>query len=335
MSRTIKSFNIKEQCVLQDYTAVGAVGSASQQFAGRNYTKAELDDYFSTAMKAYYKFVSGALTTDEYGSYNLSLGAAAKEPSNSTGIMGTNYAMSFDGGDYAVQSTLFDNTSTTFSSGIMISLWVSLPSDGQPASQQTIFYAGNVGDNAITLSVVQGGGPVNDTKGQFLLSIMEPDSDDFYIYSRTILPDGANTQWVHIVANWDSTNGLRLWVNGILEAENVSLTSVMTLVDTDIYLGGTDTTPTLPLTGKIANLMFINKIATQEDVDFLYGVNINKPNGIQSIDDVIFVGYMKVLGSSTNIKQFYPRIIQSRSNDIILKGGGFATTDERRIIGRM
>ncbi|NCN28266.1 hypothetical protein GW915_11920, partial [bacterium] len=94
---------------LQDYTVTGSVGSALQQFAGRDYTLAELEAYFTAAkVISYYRFgADAALGIDEKAAYNYTLGAGAAAPSNGVGIMGTNFAISFDGGDYATNASKF------------------------------------------------------------------------------------------------------------------------------------------------------------------------------------------------------------------------------------
>jgi len=102
---------IDHKTVIQDYTVVGSVGSALQQFAGRDYTLAELEAYFTAAkVISFYPFLSADLGNDEKAAYDYTLGAAAKAPSAGTGIMGTaGTAISFDGGDYATNATKFDD----------------------------------------------------------------------------------------------------------------------------------------------------------------------------------------------------------------------------------
>lgn len=322
---------------IQDYTAVGSVGSANQQFAGRDYTLAELQTYF-TAPKviSYYRFGAGAaLGTDDVGTYSYTLGAAGKAPSNGTGIMGTAFAISFDGGDYATNATKFDDMTTTFSGagkGLIHSFWLSAPADGQPAAQAVIYNKTNSAANDVYMFIF-------NTDGTLYLFTRGNSVTAKSCKAITTLPNGVNTNWYHVVCVWNTTNGLQLYINGKLEAQDSSATTLM--VDgttTDFFIGGSDTTPANPYNGLIANEVVVNDVCTQAMVDFLYATTIPLPATLQG-QDFMVRGLYKNLGVATDIRQYEPKVIQVRSTDLLMEGGStgmnWQSTDTRRIIGRV
>lgn len=325
--------------VIQDYTAVGSVGSANQQFAGRDYTLAELEAYFTAAkVKAFYKYAVGALGTDEKGTYNRTLGAAAKAPSSGTGIMGlANTAISFDGGDYMDDENancLLDDMTTTFSGagkGLIHSFWVYSPTDGQPAAQPTIFFKRNSAANDLYQFYLT-------TTGKFGVYCRGNSATNLTAEATTTLPNGANTIWTHCIVAWNTTNGLQLYINGKLEGQDNSAAAKILMVDgttTNFFIGGQDTTPTNPFTGLIANEVVINDVCTQAMVDFLYATKIPLPTALQGKDFKVD-GRYKNLGVAADIRQFTPEITQIRSTDILLKPSiAWQSTDERRLVGEV
>jgi hypothetical protein len=329
--------------LIQDYTAVGSVGSANQQFAGRDYTLAELEAYFTAEkVKAFYKYAVGALGIDEKGTYNRTLGAAAKAPSSSVGIMGlANTAVSFDGGDYMDDENvncLLDDMTTTYSGagkGLIHSFWVSAPADGQPAALGRLFNKTNSAANdAYRIRL--------ETSGQIAFSTnSNGDAVAYTITSTSAFPNGVNTNWFHIVAVWNTTNGKQLYINGKLEGQDASATSKVLMADgttTNLFVGATDTTPTNPFTGLIANEVVVNDVCTQAMVDFLYATTIPLPTALQG-KDFQLSGYYQNLGVAADVKQYEPEIVTVRTTDILMQGGlgkyNWQATDKRRLLGRV
>lgn len=325
---------INKSEVIQDYTAVGTVGSANQQFAGRDYTLAELQAYFGAKLVSFYKFSAGALGTDELGAYDYTLGAAAKEPSSGVGIMGVaDTAISFDGGDYATNATKFDDMTTRFSGaskGLIHSFWL-VAQDGQPASAYNYYYKANSAANdSYNVSLA--------TTGQISWGTRGNSATQKVLQCSTILTDGGPSYFQHIVLAWDITNGKRMWLNGKLEAQDITATTLM--VDDvgagiDFFIGGSDATPTDPFTGRIANEIIVNDVCTQAMVDFLYATTIPLPTALQGKDFAVR-GRYKNLGVATDIRTFEPEITQIRTTDILLKPSiAWQATDSRRLVGEV
>lgn len=316
---------------IQAFTTVGSVGDSSQFMAGHDYALADLQHFF-TAPKviSYYRFGAGAaLGTDDVGTYSYTLGAAAKAPSNSTGIMNTNFAISFDGGDYATNATKFDDMTTTFSGtgkGLVHSFWVSAPSDGQPAASSIFFNKTNSAANdKYILSL--------ETTGNLKFLTNGNSATAKTVYSTTVLPNEANTIWVHVVVCWDTTYGLRAYVNGICEAMDTTATTLM--VDgttTDFFIGGADTTPASPFTGKIANEVVINKVAEQRDIDYLFAVTVPEPTILASKEYKVIEKIQPQADTNFEI-QGQCQIIAKYNAKIYLQGRQYGSTDKVKLIG--
>ncbi len=319
--------------LIQDYTEVKSVGSASQQFAGRDYTLAELEAYFTAAkVISFYKFGAGAaLGTDEKAAYNYTLGAAAKAPSNGTGIMGlADTAISFDGGDYATNATKFDDMTTRFSGagkGLIHSFWFSAPADGQPAAEGRLFFKRNSAANDFYAVALEPSGVINlHTRGN---SATTKDC-----YSSTVLPNGVNTLWYHIVCVWNTTNGMQLYINSKLESQDRTATTLMVDGTTiDFFIGADDTTPTTPLTGLIVNEVVINDVCTQAMVDFLYATTIPLPAVLQG-EDMVVTALMKPSVGGISTQVWYDEV-QRRTTDVLISGGTRRSTDYYKYVGRV
>lgn len=317
--------------LIQDYTVVGSVGSANQQFAGRDYTLAELQAYFGAKLVSFYKFGAGALGTDELGAYDYTLGAAAKEPSSGVGIMGVaDTAISFDGGDYATNATKFDDMTTTFSGagkGLIHSFWVTAPTDGQPAANNTIYFKRNSAANDYYDITLRASGLIRlETRGNSATTKQ--------IDSTTVLPNGANTVILHCVCTWDTTYGLRLYINSKLEAQNPTATTLM--VDgttTDFFFSGSDATPTNPFTGRIMNEIIVNDVCTQAMVDFLYATTIPLPAALQG-KDFDCKAFMKP-SVAGNVSQVWCDEVQRDTTRLLISGGTRRTTDYYKLTGEV
>jgi hypothetical protein len=320
---------------IQDYTVVGAVGSVGQQYAGRDYTLAELEAYFTAAkVISFYKFGAGAaLPTDEKAAFSYTLGAAAKAPSNGVGIMGlANTAISFDGGDYATHATKFGDMTTTYSGagkGLIHSFWVSAPTDGQPAIVSYLFYKLNTASNDRYAVILNTDGTIN-------VVTRANSATQKQLFSTTILPNGANTTILHCVVVWNTVVGLQLFINGKLEAHDNSATTLMLDGNnTGFFVGATDATPSNTFTGLLMNEIVIKEVATQAMIDFLYATTIPLPVALQA-QDFMLMGTYKNLGVATDIRQFTPEITQIRTTDILLKPDvAWQATDSRRLVGRI
>jgi len=324
-------YNIPYVVDIQNYTTVGNVGDSNQFMAGNDYTLTELQHFFTAPLViSYYRFGAGAaLGTDDVGTYNYTLGAAAKEPSNSTGIMNTNFAISFDGGDYATHATKFDDMTTTFSGvgkGLVHSFWVSAPADGQPAAS-SIFYnkTNSAANDKYILS--------HETNGQFKFLTNGNSATSKTVYSTSILPNGVNTLWTHVTVCWDTTYGLRVYINGICEATDTTATTLM--VDgttTDFFIGGADATPASPFTGKIANEVVINKVAEQRDIDFLFAATVPEP-AILANKEYKIIEKIQPEADTLYEVQGQCQVVAKYNAKIYLQGRQYGSTDKVKLIG--
>lgn len=322
--------NLVWDYLIQNYTVVGNVGDAGQFMAGNTPTLAELQHFFTVV--SYYKFGAGAaLPTDEVGTYSYTLGAAAKAPSNGTGLWGAaNTSISFDGGDYATHATKFDDMTTTFSGagkGLVHSFWVQATADGQPAGTNAIFYKSNAANNSYEV--------ILSTTGQIIIYVYGNSATLRTCSSTTVLPNGANTIWTHVVACWDTTYGLRLFINGVCESTEASATTLMTDGTlADFFFGGENTTPTNPFTGFVANEVILNKVATQRDIDILFATTIPEPATLLSKEYKIIEKVQPEADTNFEI-QSQCQVVAKYNAKIYLQGRQYGETDKVKLIGEV
>jgi len=316
-------FQYLDTQVIQDYTAVGAVGTALQQYAGRDYTLAELNTYFGAGVvKAYYRWASAAtgLLTDETGSYTLTNPNSATL--TSAGIMGTAIGtnLAIASSQYYRQATLFE----TMPTAMTVSVWIKL-TNGQTANNQMIFYkAGLTGSYEVYCFISPTG---------VITFATTNNAPTVTLTAATIIPSGA-TSWYNLIFTQDVTNGKRIFVNGKIEAQDITQKTLPAGGTAhDMYIGS-DYIPSVFFGGTIANMIFMDRVITQADVDFLYAVSIPLPAALQGTDFQTF-GKYKNLGIATNIKQFTPNICQIRTTDILLNPDvAWQSTDSRRLVGK-
>jgi hypothetical protein len=311
--------------VIQNYIAVGDVGDTNQFMAGHDYSLAELQHFFGAAnIYSYNRFGAGAaLVTDETGNYDYTLGAAGAAPSNSTGIMNTAYAISFDGGDYATSATKFDDFTTFFTDGFIHSFWYSLPADGQPAAESQLFYKENSAIESYSISIA--------TSGQIGV-VLQKAGNPYYLYGE-ILPNGANTIWMHAVVCWDTTYGARFYINGKMIDMNSALTTLMIDGSTgDFYIGASSAVPATPLTGKIANEVVINKLGTQYDIDLLFSATRPEPANLANRTYSI-KQFIQPEGDTNFEYQGLCDVVAKYDGNIYIAGGQYGATDKIKLVG--
>lgn len=305
-------------------TVVGSVGATGQLFAGRNYTITELTTKFDplatgNVIDAYYTFPATDLLNDQSANaYNLT-GTNVTDADNTTGIMNTNYAVDLNGTDeYMKHATLWD----TMPTAMCISAWIKM-TDGQPTGTNSLFYKQGSAANHVfcfyiaTTGVItfysQNGGALNG------------------LSASTVLPNGA-TGWYHLVCNQDATNGMRLWVNGKLENQNPTLTTLPTGgATTDMFIGSTGA-PGSYFGGKIANLLFMDYVMTQADVDWLYGTALSLPSALQG-KNFTAEAFMKESATGSTRQVWCDEVVRE-TDRVIVSGGTRRSTDYYQINGR-
>ena len=242
--------------------AIGSVGSTSQIYAGHELSIVEPGTVTGDVL-ALYKFgatITADSTANAYTLTNVNTVAAT------TGILNVAATAALFNGtsQYFWNATLLDTTPTATA----IAFWFK-STDGQPAATATLCYKKNSASNDIlNLNITTTGIIQLITNGQSATAKT--------IASQTILPNN-QTGWYHLTISWDATNGIRMWVNGILEASDSTATTKMaTGTTTDFYIGSTNA-PGNYFGGVIDEFKVLNRIITQRDVDQLYSSLLTLP----------------------------------------------------------
>lgn len=317
--------------LVQDYTVVGNVGDANQFMAGyTGWTIAELEYFFGAGnIYSYNKFGAGAaLTTDETGNYSYTNGAVAKAAANGNGLYAdANGAATFSGGQYMTHATKLDTMTTTFSGagkGFVHSFWFIAPTKGQPSAQNVIYNKTNSATNDKYIVSLE-------TTGQIKVLTNGNSATGKNLFSTTILASGANTTWLHIVICWDTTYGLRLFINSENEATDSTATTLM--VDgttTDYFFGGTDATPANPFTGRVAQEEIINKVAEQRDIDILFATTRPEPATLAGKEYEVIDKVRPDANTNYEI-QGQAQVLAKYDSKIWLQGRGYGETDSVKI----
>lgn len=231
----------------------------------------------SSEVVAYYKFASGALTTDEQsGAFTLTNNTITF---CSAGITGSNYCADFDGASWFNQADILDPAPAA----LAIDLWMRMPDGNPPGNNQVIF------KNMNTVAINRIGFNVNSV-GQISTSSYL-DGTSLSLQTGKILNDGP-TKWHYVVYTWDTINGQRIFVNGSLAAQRSDTTTLPQIDtgETDLLIGRY--TSGSYFSGQISLLRFRDKILSQNDIDqgYVYGAaHILGSAGV----DAILKGYEK------------------------------------------
>jgi len=216
---------------------------------------------------AYYPFLSTNMLDNVEGTAALDLTTPSGVPTNCDGITGSDYCAEFVASttDYYLAGT----TTSLLDDGPAapaIDLFVA-PNDGQPGAQQYLFGKQNDSDGTPD----DMGGAIL-TSGVIRFGSHAQAGSSNNMDSSFAFEDGPN-QFTYVVITWDTINGKRIFVNGVLSAHYPTQNTVMlpgTADDFNIgrYWGGSNY-----LDGKISLFRVRNKILSQEDVwvGYAYG----------------------------------------------------------------
>lgn len=307
---------------IQDFTVIGSVGDTAQQAAGH----IPPTDFLGTGTDiAYYKFASGAMTTDEEGAYTLSDNGSV---ANTTGILNTNFAASFNGTtQYFTQATLLDTIPTK---GWAISVWAYF--DTIPGS-----------DNVYIFDKRNVAGP--DERMECFL-----DSNSILSFTTTVsgtetitsVPNIEAGKWYHIVATHDTTYGMRLFVDGIFVSGDSSVTTMIANgTATDFYIGAR-LVADRKLDGSLAQFTVIDVDALSNDyieqyhVDLLYATKYDRP-AVFVNDDFHIEARIQEDGNTGLEHPIEWNLMEvKRDSNYIYRSGtpGFSSTDKLRLVGR-
>jgi len=301
---------------IQDYTVIGDIGDVAQQMAGHIWAT---DEGGAGTDLALYPFLNGDLTDDSEGTYDLTNNNTVTD---ANGIMGSDNAADFDGTDqYFNQGTLLDVTPAA----IAIDFWM-LPDDGMPAGTSYIFAKDNVTGEDRFKCFLQNDGTIG-------LVAEESNNGPITLKSATVLTNGAQTEWIHVLCAWDTTYGLRLFINGVLEACDSSMTTLMgNGTDSDFLIGAT-AGPASYFAGLLSQVRIRNQVLTQKDVDLAYATRYAAPSNVGTEYKV------RALAKEDGSDDFISQIewggleVKRTASYIYRYGRAFGSTDKLKIIG--
>ena len=307
------------------FTTVGAVGDTGQISAGHypNVSVSGYNDLGTTYAEtiAYWKFATGALTTDEKGTYTLTNNGTATA---ANGILNTTYGTELNGSSqYYTHATLLDDMSIFTSGGIVFETFVNLD-DGQPAAINCIFEKYNSAPASYNLYCY--------TTGELVFATGAVTAKS----STGTMPNGS-TGWQHILCSHDTTSGLRLFLNGLLLVQNTTdVTLEANGTGADFCIGRAQSTTNQYTDGKIAYLRILNKKITQKDVDVMYATTIANTLGSTSME---LISQVQIAGSTSYVKSYDvgSKIVGMDTTNLYLAGGNIKSlgvTDKIKIVGR-
>lgn len=310
--------------LIQDYTAIGAVGDASQQYAGHDLI---LNEDGATDDVAVYNFQTGALTTDESTTYDLTDHGTVTEAAGLNG--GAAGSADFNGADqWFTHATLFDTTPTT----IAMDFWLKAD-DGVIAAGVILTAKSNVGaQDQFYLRL-------DDTEPGLVHWVTEEANNGIKtLKSITALPNGA-TDWYHLAVSWDTTNGKKIWINGVLEGHDSTATTLMgNGTAGDFTIGAQTGGGSNFYDGKIAQFRIRDKVLTQQDVDLAYSYRYTTPSYF-SAKDFDVKGLVQVAGDSDFTRNYnFNDLIVTKNTSYIYRAGGVFTglgsTDKLKLLAK-
>lgn len=246
--------------VMAIYTASLPNHTHDQQFAG--HVPALIEPGINNGeVLALYQFKTANILTDETGTYTL---GNAGSVTNSNGIFGSN-----DNGAY------FNGANTLYNT----TLWNTIPSTSLTIDAMVMFL-GTTGQNqyfAYKVNLTGGNETwlvgLHASLGTFVFSTVTGGVTK-QIYSTTPITYG---RWYHVLATQDKIYGARLFINGVLESQDYTATTLMAN-----YVSGTNFlisdagTGNRYFYGRLGYMRVWNKIVTQNDVDVAYSTRYDK-----------------------------------------------------------
>jgi hypothetical protein len=319
----IKDATLTQANVTAMYGASGLGGATYEQiFAGRNYTLTELTTKFGVgAVDAYYPFPAADLLNDaSANAYNLT-GSNVTDADNCTGIMNTAYGVDLNGtNEYMYQATLWDAMPDNF----CINCWFKC-NDCGPAASSIIFHKQGSAANHYFLVAMS---TVGDVYFDWVVGgVNSP------CYSQIQFPDAVSSGWNMLTVTWDKANGARIFINAVQTASCASsATSITGGTTTDMTIGRLATGATNFYAGKLANVLFLDYLMSQEDINWLYATALTLPSLLDGKDFQTF-GYVKpVFNGNKEETEIYE--VARESGRLLMQGGGFEPTDFVEIYGR-
>jgi hypothetical protein len=204
-----------------------------------------------SSLKAYYRFESGALTTDSSGNgYTLTNNNSATEItgkfSGGVNFNGTNQRMS------VAASGFFTTGSQSFS------LWAKIDSISTTNSYLITFWDSS--NNALGIRQANVAGATGLLDLSFTMSNLSG-TDQVSCYRLN--------EWFHVAAIYDSVNNKRqMYVNNVLVLNATTTGTVTNQSSPSLYIGGNGTTSYTD--GIIDDVAFFNRTLSQAEVEAIY-----------------------------------------------------------------
>ena len=305
---------------IQDFTTVESPGTASQIQAGHEWTYTDLDSNLSNfTTLASYRFVdSGSLIDDDTGTYDLTNNNAATA---ADGILGSGHATALDGTNQTyTNGTLID----TMPTNLAICFWFKAD-DGQPAAAEYLFCkegATGTGQNRLAMYI--------GTDGVMELELRNQNNNKDQILS-TVLPDGA-TDWHFVCLNWDTTNGIRVWFDGLEEASFSSSTTLPTGGATSDFIIGDFSAAGSYFDGTIGHFIVADAVLNQDDVEYMYASTIPIPASLQGKSFNV-IEQVKPQGDATYTRYQEFQEIARSATTIYAQGRQWGSTDSVKLEG--
>jgi len=307
--------------VMQDYTNVGTVGTANQQFAGHTFILNESGT--GTDLALYLFSSSGALLTDSTSnSYTL---VNSTSVAVSGGIFGGSSGAAYlDGSNYLYQSTLLN---TMPSNAVDIDLWINVD-NGQPTTSQYLFKKINNTSSDYMFAYI-------NSSGKIVFKTKQNGASIRTLTSNTTLPNGI-TGYYYLNFTWDTINGMQLSVNGTIEVYDRASITLMSDGTDGNFLIGANTGGTNIFSGNIGMFRVRNKILIgKKDFDLAYSTKYPKPSNFID-DDFIITAYIQEDGDSNYESELGWGGMEVNRNltSIYRYGGLFNSADNIRLVAR-
>lgn len=235
-------------------------------------------------------YITEAMVGDVRGMFSLDYGASAAEPSETGGAMldradtvnhltfkdagtanNTTYASgvrgvgaNLSGDDYFcadanADATCDDDTGFKITGNLSIGMWIK-PDDGQPAAACYIL-------NKISWEV-DGYALYLTTDGKLNFQVALASAAEIVV-SDTALPNGANTEWTHLVATF-TANSLKIYVNGVLEqTETATAPASIGDITAALYLAS-NASGTENFVGMIDDVVILAETLTAAQIKAMY-----------------------------------------------------------------
>ena len=176
----------------------------------------------------------------------------------------SSYSLNFDGGDWATPSISLNTLSA--STAFSVSCWVKIDTNTN--------YDHLVGAPT-AYSAWDTGFGIYLTGSAIRFWVEQWNGSNQYVETAALSTD----QWYHITATFDTTNALKLYVDGST-VTTASGTTIDGLTNT-IYLGSTGANATYALNGNLNNVAIWNSELTQDQILSIYNGGV--PNDISSL----------------------------------------------------